>query len=110
MSANEDGTAGLAPVVPLRGDPDEAPVRTGERTWCQHDQVTVDEVCRRVYCRNCGREVDAFGALLKFARRYESYERRVRELKREAAAVGQRVTDLKREERNAKARARRRKA
>lgn len=89
----------------------DAPVTTRPRDrskgFCQHARVELDTDVRRVYCRDCGDEVPAFDHLLWLARHFERYVSRVKEAKREAEMRERSLEEVKREERNAKARLRR---
>jgi hypothetical protein len=97
-------------LVPRDRDAD-APVRTRPRRpgkrLCLHYRVELDHDVRRVYCRDCEQEVDAFDALTLLARDFErwtvSRDRAHRET-RQAQAI---LDEVKRELRNAKARRRR---
>lgn len=95
------------PLFAAEGD-DERPLSSApERSYCRHDRAQLDEEARRVHCRDCGCELEAFAVLLQLARASERYIRQRDHAAREARQVQQRVQDLKRQERNAKARLRR---
>ncbi|HEX7088757.1 MAG TPA: hypothetical protein VF192_01405 [Longimicrobiales bacterium] len=86
---------------------DLAPIRTRRKPWCDHRLTELDPDSRRVFCRSCGEEVDAWEALRAIAFHWERYEAQVAALQKEAERLGEVVRKLKREERNAKARLRR---
>lgn len=91
----------------------EAPYRTKEKDGrCRHyqDRYELDEDSRRAFCRDCGEEVEAFTVLLRLCREPERYMRHLRAVKRELRAREQSLEELRREERNAKARVRRARA
>jgi hypothetical protein len=107
----------LAPVVRLFPDGDELdddrPLATTPRpkTYCSHwpaGNVELNPETRRCHCRKCGREVAAFDVLEDLAREWERYISGRKEAQRRWRAAETRLEDLLRQERNAKARARRR--
>lgn len=102
----------LVPLFPAVGDDDRMLTTTGHdrRPWCGHQRVTLDTETRRVHCRECGREVDAFDALHTIARDGERWLEQRDELRRQARRAADDLEELKRDERNAKARKRRRDA
>lgn len=88
----------------------EAPLRTKERPpFCEgsHKRLELDTEARRIYCKDCGREIPAFDALLDLIRYWERYLLAIKEAKRSAAHHQERLDEVKRKERNAKARVRR---
>lgn len=94
-----------AALVP---EADDAPVRSAPRRgFCVCRNYVVDHRVRRVFCRECGEEVPAFDALARFARDLERHER-LRDAAHAAARdAQQKLDDLKRQIRNAKAQLRR---
>jgi hypothetical protein len=112
----DEPTAEVVPLFPLDEEGTEAsPILTREgtgkgprQTYCSHDRVELDTDARRVYCRQCGREVPPFDYLKKLARKFEQYTTALAEAKRQTRVAEANLAELKREERNAKARARRR--
>lgn len=87
------------------GDP---PIRRRTRTsFCAHRHSELDESARRVYCADCKEEVDAFGVLLNLARHRERYVGSIKRARSDARQAGQRLDEVKRMERNARARLRR---
>lgn len=109
MGSDEKG----AEVIPLRPGLDELDrdaeliSREKEPNYCRHRRLELDTDARRVYCRDCGDEVPAFDALDSFRRVYQGYTQRIRQAQAEAQALEARIEELKRRERNAKARVKR---
>lgn len=108
MSDGDD----LAPVVQLRPgqdvEDDARPLATGPRPkpTCWHHRTELDGEARRVHCRDCGREVPAFDVLSDLARDWERYIHGRKEAERRCKVVEALLSDLLRDERNAKARRR----
>lgn len=75
---------------------------------CLHRTSRLDVDARRVYCRKCNVELDPFTVLNEVAHEYERHRVGVEHAKREHRCLLQAVDELKREERNVKARIRRR--
>ena len=75
--------------------------------FCSHRRVELVSDSRRVFCRDCAAEVDAFDALLDIARVPERYIESRKAAKREARRAHSELDEVKRELRNAKARLRR---
>jgi hypothetical protein len=90
-----------------RGDPPLRRRRDQQPRFCRHKSLELDTEARRVYCVDCDQEVPAFDALLNFERYYDRYVSTCRRAQREAEAAEERLEELKREERNTKARIRR---
>lgn len=90
----------------IDGGGDDPPlVRRPRDRRCSHNQrFEVSETTRRVYCGDCDQEVDAIDVLLNLARRRERLVHAAKSAKAEARRVEARLEDLKREERNARAR------
>lgn len=102
-----------ADVHVLYGDADaraaEAPIHPQERRpFCAHRQIRLDNDAHRVFCRNCDVEVEPFQVLQDLAHDWSRWEDARGMAEREAKAARARLDDLLREERNAKARKRRR--
>jgi hypothetical protein len=103
---SEDGGE-VRPLFPAEGD-DAAPVRSLPRPpYCGHRRFELDREARRVYCRDCGREVPAFEALELFSHEYDRWAQTRNRAEREARLAEARLEELARRERNAKARVRR---
>ena len=107
MPTDED-----TPVIPIRGETTEdAGVRIlPAPPVCLHWRFGLHEETRRVTCGRCGREVDAFDALMSLSLEVDRYVHRLERLKGDERLVQARVDDLRRQERNVKARVRRLKA
>lgn len=92
-----------------------APLRKRPRDWdrprpdChgRHTRCELDQDEHRVYCRDCKAEVTAFDALARLADDFERYVTTRRAAAAEVRRLEKRAEDLKREERNTKARLRR---
>lgn len=101
-----------APVIELRpgqdADDDARPLATSPRpdTWCQHRRTELNGESRRVFCRDCGREVPAFDVLQDLCRDWERYIEGRREAKRRCDVAEGNLEAMLRDERNAKARRR----
>jgi hypothetical protein len=86
----------------------DAPVRLRRpEGFCAHRHSELDGASRRVYCRDCGVEVDPFTVLEKLANDYESFRVARDRMKADAKRASQELEGVKRELRNAKARLRR---
>jgi hypothetical protein len=96
-------------VIPLRPSSDEpqglAVVRSGN--FCSHEYSILDDVLRTVRCKRCDALLDPFDTLLKWARTWDRYRDDRERCRREIAAAESRLAVLDRNERNARARARR---
>lgn len=98
--------ADVVPLFPVaEGDP---PLTTRPRPpYCAHQSTELDTEARRVYCRTCGREVDAFDALHTLAESSERFQQHRETAAREARRAQAELEEVKRELRNAKGRVRR---
>lgn len=100
--------ADVIQLVP-KGDED-APVRRKrdpQKRWCAHWHTSLNETARRVYCRDCDAELDAFDVLLMLSQHWERYESSRDDMKAQAKRAQAELEDLKRKVRNAKAQVRR---
>lgn len=95
-----DGGGDGGPVV-------QSKPRDYTKRYCAHAQMELDTERRRTYCRACEAEVDNFDALVKLAQEWETQQYRTAEATRQADDLEARVSELRREERNTKARLRR---
>jgi hypothetical protein len=87
---------------------EDAPVKVRRRErFCRHHRFQLDATARRVYCGDCEGEIDAFDALKILADMFERVNGRYKHASAEAKRVEARLQELKRQERNAKARVRR---
>jgi hypothetical protein len=96
----------LAEIVPLFAEAeaaiDDAPIHTQEAQRCFHDKLRLDTDARRVYCRDCGSEVDPFTGLVNFSKTFERYRSSLDSLRAEVRRHGNSLEEIKRLERNAK--------
>lgn len=102
----DDGAAEVVWLHPGRdlGD-EEAPVSTAPKEGgCLHRNVKLDRDAHRVFCRACDAEVDPFAVLLRLASDWERYAAHRKEARRRAVAASERLTEILRLERNARAR------
>lgn len=76
--------------------------------WCAHRRATINEGMRRLTCKDCAADLDPFTYLLHLTRDTTRWVTARREAKHRADQALIRLTELLRQERNAKARARRR--
>lgn len=106
MSDEDLEPADVVPLFPAaEGDP---PLTTRARPpYCAHQSTELDTEARRVYCRTCGREVDAFDALHTLANSSERFQQHRAQAEREARRAYSELELVKRELRNAKSRVRR---
>lgn len=85
---------------------EQRPVAKDERQpWCRHKRVRLTEA-RRVYCRDCKREVPAFDVLDDLAHDWERYMHTREDAQARSKTAQANLTELLRLERNAKARVR----
>jgi hypothetical protein len=98
-----------AEIIPLFADPEGEPPLTGKERppYCWHKTFLMDGESRRVHCRECGREVDAFDALDHFRQEWERYMGHLESTKRELELRRGELEDVKRQVKNAKAQKRR---
>jgi len=97
----EDGTK------VIRFDPDRAPIRIREAKWCKHPRIIVCEKSRSLECDACGAAIDPFDFMLRWAKGDRCLEARKRQLEDEVKRISGSLEELKREEKNLKARLRR---
>lgn len=89
----------------IDGGAEDAPiVRRPRDRRCSHRKFEVSETNRRVYCSDCDEEVDAIDVLLFLAKHRERYVHAAKSARAEARRVEARLTELKRDERNTRAR------
>ena len=72
--------------------------------YCPHRQVQPDERTREVKCGKCGIKLDPFDALVMLARDWGLFEVARNASKKEAERLRGIIDELKRDERNARAR------
>jgi hypothetical protein len=75
--------------------------------YCRHHRTQFNTTSRRVHCIECGTEVDAFTVLQQLARDRERLDAHRDHVVRVTRLAEARFTEIKRQERNAKARMRR---
>lgn len=73
--------------------------------WCSHKRVRLSEA-RRVYCRDCKREVPAFDVLEDLAHDWERYMHTREDAQKRSKTAQANLIELLRLERNAKSRVR----
>ena len=79
-----------------------------EVDYCNHaGTILIDEHFRILECEGCGKKIDPFEYLLKIARENDMYWDMRKRYKKEAQEVHARLQELKREEKNTKARIKR---
>lgn len=93
----------LRPRVPM----DQGLTVVHGSKYCGHRAVGLDDKLRSVYCRSCKAPLDAFDALLYFARSWDTFREDKERCERDIKAAQSRLDLLERNERNARARARR---
>lgn len=94
-----------APITAKPHDPSKPRPRQ-----CKHRRTEIDGQHRRLVCRDCGELVEAFDFLLKLTEEDGRWREARDAAKRSAGLAQQRLKDLHREEKNAKARLRRMRA
>lgn len=105
-----DELADVVALFPLAEEGDDAHPVLPDPTAvyaCIHRDTRLDRAARRVYCRKCGREVEAYAVLEALAHDSSRYIGAREEAKRQAELAQARLEELLRRERNAKARLRR---
>lgn len=84
---------------------DARPVaRMPRESYCRHRRVRLAGESRRVYCRDCEREVPAFDVLDDLAFDWETYMHTREDAQKRAKTATENLTELLRLERNAKGR------
>jgi hypothetical protein len=68
--------------------------RSGERKYCQHHHVEVDEQERTVRCTDCNSLIDAFEYILTWANQEHSLEMQVAYLKKELRTLNDQKAEL----------------
>jgi hypothetical protein len=74
--------------------------------FCSHRRTQFDKTSRRVHCIECGREVEAFTVLMQLAKDREQLDAHRDHTIRATRIAEARLAEIKRQERNAKARMR----
>jgi hypothetical protein len=71
---------------------------------CEHKHLWADETMRALQCKRCKQVIDAFDFLSRWARNEESLVSQVAELEARRKRLVAEIDELRRQERNAKAR------
>lgn len=98
-----DGVIVRLPWAPDAGGMDDVPLTRVKHRWCAHRSLRLDPTSRRVYCKACGLEVDAFEALDKFAKDYDRYCVALDRLRDEEQQRRAGIEELRRERANLQA-------
>lgn len=85
---------------------DDTPATKQEHDSCLHRKVRLDTEARRVFCRDCGREVDPFTVIQSWASDWTRITNWRAEAERRRARAADRLTEILRVEKNARARVR----
>lgn len=91
----------------VRFDPDRIPLRIRPAKPCRHKHIIVCEKSRTLECDTCRAAIDPFDFMLRWAKEDRSLEYRMKQLKEELKRLGEKLGELKRMEKNVKARLRR---
>lgn len=74
---------------------------------CEHLHVRLDDTAHRVYCRDCDAEVDAYDFLTRLQGEWQRWVNCRKSAETQARHAQERLDELLRQEKNAKARMRR---
>lgn len=83
---------------------DDLPIREEYDGYCQHSSANINSGMRSLTCRECGADLDAFDWLLRLSRHTSRYVSARKDAEQRAAAARDRLNEILRLERNAKAR------
>lgn len=98
----------MGSVISLEFDPDKIPATPRHRKgYCCHSHVTVCEKTRMLECQNCGAIIDPFDFMWEWACKDRNLQYVRKELKKDIERLSTQLKELKRQERNTKARIRR---
>lgn len=106
---DDDVIAEVIELRPGQDSEDDARHIVRERrklTGCRHGKVRLDPDARRVYCRGCDLEIPAYDYIVTLAADWERYIANRREAERRMKVAHAHLSDLLRDERNAKSRRR----
>lgn len=115
MSAGGDGgEVILFPKVKDDDPPIEPPatIKPRPKAWerskgCTHaGRSTLDETAHALLCSDCGQVLDAFEWIRRFVQRWDRVNTDYQQARQQCSATHERLADLERRERNAKARIR----
>jgi hypothetical protein len=87
---------------------ESAPLTLDRKRWCGHNRTRLDGEARRVWCRDCGEEVDAFTVLSGIAADTTRLITNRDHLRAQIASLEERVEEKKRELRSLTGKVRRR--
>jgi hypothetical protein len=85
---------------------DETPATSDPKEHCLHRRVRLDTEARRVFCRECEREVDPFTVIHAWAQDWTRIQSWRKEAERRRTRARERLDEILRLERNARARLR----
>lgn len=75
--------------------------------YCRHANVFVVEKTRMLECQQCGQIIDPFDFMWQWANRDRNLQWTRDKLKKDIDELGERLSDMKKEEKNARARLKR---
>jgi hypothetical protein len=94
-------------LLPVAKPDDDAPITKEFERFCAHRRARIDGTARRLYCRECEREIDAMDFLIRLANDYGYYVRAREAALAKMQKANRELVDVERRVKNAKARARR---
>lgn len=83
------------------------PARREGTRYCRHRNVSVDSHARAVWCRSCDAPLDPFTVLWQYANDERAFMHEDLDLRKQRDQLAEEVAQLRREEKNVKARIRR---
>lgn len=103
-----DGDAKIVALFPTADEHDAGmPAEKADHVrFCRHARIRLDEVARRVYCRECDAEVDPFAVILTWANDWARIANWRKEAARRRDLAASRLEEILRLETNARARMR----
>ncbi len=101
--------AEVIPIRPRKAPPDQGltVVRNYAGRSCHHDNVDLDYEKRTAECRSCRAPLDAFDTLVKFGQKWDRFRSDHERCRNEIKGYESRIELLKRQENNARSRAKR---
>ena len=101
MSTEQDEEGGI--VIEFNPRTAEPVITNGNhparKPWCGHYHASVDRSARKVWCRDCGIDLDPIDTLVQVARKGDMYLR----MRDETRALTAKLEELQRQVKNAKA-------
>lgn len=91
----------------IKFDPSKIPLTPKHGGYCRHYQLYVVEKYRHLECRKCGAIIDPFDFLFSWACEDYHLDANRKHLKKECRRLSDGLKELKRQERNIKARIKR---